>query len=196
MPWERGGGIYSSKPNLQGIPKIFRKIQIIGLPGEELYEVDFIGQYLNFLRVRNNLKPLQNPWEGLEKATGRTKNEIKEMINPWLQGQKRGQYLYHRIKKNSYVGEDGQNYDEIIEALTKLGLKEKERGKLEFLVLRSKIFFEILKQLIKEKITPLLLLHDGLVTLGRREALKTRDLFYKSSYSVLQVRLPVMVRAL
>lgn len=193
--WEKGGGIYSNNPNLQGIPKIFRKPQIIAPPGKKIYEVDYIAQYLNIMLIQSGKELLKKPWEELSKKTGKPKGQIKEILNPWFQGQKKGEYLHHRMERREYTPEDIQDYDKVIEAIEELGL-ERPGGKYELLILRNKIFLKVLEQLIKEEIFAVSLLHDGILVQGKKEALKARDCFCRGSQSILQKELPVEVSIL
>lgn len=193
--WEKGGGIYSNNPNLQGIPKIFRRTQIIAPPGKEIYEIDYVAQYLNIMRVCSGKRPLENPWEELTRKTGKPKDRVKKILNPWFQGQKKGEYLHHRMQRGEFTPEDIQDYDKVIEAMEELGLRQ-PGGKYDLLILRNRIFLKILEQLIKEELSAISLLHDGIILQGEREALKARDCFYGSSYSILQEKLPVSVKIL
>lgn len=193
--WERGCGIYSKNPNLQGIPKIFRRTQIIAPPGKRIYEVDYIAQYLNIMLIYSGKRPLEHPWEELTKKTGKPKGQIKEILNPWFQGQKKGEYLHHRMERKEFTPEDSQDYDKVMEAMEELGLRQ-PGGKHDLLILRNRIFLKILEQLIKEEIFAISLLHDGIIVQGGKEALKARDCFHKSSCSILQEELPVKVKIL
>lgn len=193
--WDKGGGIYSSKPNLQGIPKIFRRTQIIAPPGKKIYEIDYVAQYLNIMRVYSGKRPLENPWEELTKKTGKPKGQIKKILNPWFQGQKKGEYFHHRMQRGEFTLKDSQDYDRVMEVIEKLGLRQPS-GKYELLILRNRIFLKILEQLIKEELSAISLLHDGIIVQGEKEALKTQDCFYRSSYSILQEKLPISVKIL
>ncbi len=193
--WEKGGGIYSNNPNLQGIPKIYRRTQIMAPPGKKIYEVDYVAQYLNIMLIRSGKKPLEKPWEEFIKMTGKTKERVKKIINPWSQGQKKGQYLKHRMVRREYMPEDREVYDKTMEGIEELGL-ERPSGKHELLILRNKIFLKVLEQLMKEEIFAISLLHDGIIIQGEKEALKTQNCFRRGSHSILQKELPVEVTVL
>jgi len=195
---DKGGRLWTARPNMQGIPRVFRKPGILGIPRRVLYEVDYTAQHLNMARVLAGKKPLEDPWGCLVERTGVDSVRVKEIVNATLSGQAEHEYRY------IHDG-DGQSMKERAVVLHALGdldfegdrwWESTERG-LYLMQKGSRIMERICLALARLGIRGVLPLHDGMVVQGRKVvAEKIGEEFERCSRDILGAELPVKIEGL
>lgn len=78
------GGLYSSKPNVQGLPAFIRNSCLYS--NRPLYEVDINGSHLNLARHLSRMPFQKDPYSKIALKTDMDRDTIKAATNPFING--------------------------------------------------------------------------------------------------------------
>lgn len=160
------GRLSTARPNLQGIPKIFRNSLVFP---EITNDVDYTGQHLYIAISQNtNEAPTGYIWDVLEDITGLKKAIVKQIVNAYFFGQSGHQYYLHCKDKNdglvNYKETIGE-HNKVMSALEKINAKPKDKSAL--MKTGARIMENIIKEFKNDFIEPI---YDGVITNCQRTA--------------------------
>lgn len=194
------GRIYSSRPNVQGIPHALRLPSILGGP---LWNVDIHAEHANITRILAGHEPLPTLWRDLAERADAPAKQCKGIVNAYLGGQTAGKWAHNERVAGREPDHDA--YQRIMTAARDdfgIDLEYFDDGDaLPVNVLQrigADIMFDALADMARRGLPPVLLpLHDGLVIGGERHhAAAAVDALQDASRARLGVALSVNVDAL
>ena len=207
--------ISTHKPNIQGLPKIYRNTAVIP---EAKFDVDYTSQHLYISIGLNGGTFIPEAWECLELATGLNKEFIKEIVNPYYFGQSKYTYIADKIgigilskdkMKNAFIRIDKvkkilqdkndpfnamarfyqEQYQKVIPELK--AMKAQRPDKPELLMMTgAEIMDKVLSTSTNENLLPI---YDGIITDTKQTAENLQDRMPRLADQVCNIPIPVKV---
>lgn len=203
--------ISTYKPNLQGLPKIYRNSLVIP---EARFDVDYTSQHLYIAMGLNHGSFIPEAWECLELATNLNKDFIKSIVNPYYFGQSTESFIadklnidgninvFKRINIVKNILSDKSNplhlraiyynekYKLVIRELTKMKAQRPEKPE-ELLKTGTRIMEAVLATSnCNEKLFPI---YDGMITNKSQTAKNLQDRMPKLAKRECNIPIPVKV---
>lgn len=176
-------GLYARRPPIMGTPREFRRI---GVMGDDLWDIDFTAQYLQFFLLQHGRPPMDDPYLVLSERTGYPKQSIKAVVNPAFMGQTLNHFIYHARKVNANIMEEVQKYHAIMQGITDaFGIASPKMLSPHYLEQRTAVQVAALHWMQKTGIKLVLALHDGVVIRGTaQDAQATAQAFAQGAQDI------------
>jgi len=113
------GRLQSEKPNVQAIPRLFRKAAVMG-NGGPLREIDLKGFHGNIARRWAGMDPLPDPWAALAERANVGRERVKDYMTPHYYGQDEYDLRWKELTEGQHF--DLDEYHAVMDTADALGL--------------------------------------------------------------------------